>query len=350
MSQRIPGTGGLSARIAFICVFLAILGLETYVLVLAYREDDVVLPTKFGNFERARALLKDDKESEEFCFAAVGDIRGHGKFEQIFDELKDEPLSFMFLVGDSVRNGTPGRHRWLKARWAELDPPFPVFYVVGNHDINREKFPIDKFEETYGPANFWFGYKGCLFIALRVTGRPSPIEIDETLTFLESVLESQRHRYRKVFVFMHVPPVSSPKLSEKNVERSDEYIALFDRFRVDYVISGHYHRYGRIKLKDTVYIITGGGGSDLEEHKFGSFHHAVIIKVGLNSISEDIVSVDAQNSVIDGLRRFALAETRPWMNDHLILFLFLNGGIFACCFWLLRGIFLQINQWRAQRN
>lgn len=347
MPQKILRTGKLSAQIAFICVFLTILGLEVYVLVLAYGEDDAALPTKFGNFERVRALLKDDKESVEFRFAAIGDIRGHGKFEQIFEELEDEPLSFMFLLGDSVRSGTPERHRWLRTRWAKLNPAFPVFYVVGNHDVRRDNFPIEKFEEAYGPANFWFGYKGCLFIALRAIKKPS---IEEALAFLKSVLESQRNSYGRVFVFMHIPPISPPEFSERNVKRSDEFIALFDRFRVDYVISGHHHRYGRIKLGNTVYLITGGGGSDLEEYKFGRFHHAVVIKVGPNFISEDIVPVDAKDSAMDGLRRFALAETRPWVDNHLVLFLFLNAGILACCFWLLRGIFLQINQWRVAKN
>ena len=51
---------------------------------------------------------------------------------------------------------------------------FPVFYVVGNHDVDAETFPISEFETNYGPTNFSFDYCGCLFIVLRILNEPYP--------------------------------------------------------------------------------------------------------------------------------------------------------------------------------
>jgi hypothetical protein len=321
----------LSSMLAVVLLF------EVYTLVVVYTEGKAPLPATFGNFERVRALLGGDEQREEFSFCAVGDTqRGQETFEEICKALKDEPISFMVLLGDCVRKGTEGYHRFLRCEWAEeFSLPLPVFYVVGNHDIDREKFPISRFEEIYGPTIFSFDYQGCLFIVLRILNRPYPTR--ESLEFLDSLLSARRKDYRKIFIFMHIPPPVSSAFPARPFENEKELVGLFDRYRVDYVIAGDYHGHARIKIKDTVYLVTGGGGAHLERGKFGRFHHALVITVGPNWVSERILHVNRMKNIEDRAEELALAEVNPWMEKNWPVAILLNVGILGILFWAFRG-------------
>ena len=320
----------LSFMLALLLLF------EIYIFIIVYTEGNAPLPANIGNFERVRALLVDDEQREEFSFAVVGDPSGTETFEQIAYALQNEPLSFMVLLGDCVRKGTVDYHRFFRCEWAEELPlPFPVFYVVGNHDIDRERFPISQFEELYGPTNFSFAYHECLFIVLRIL--PKPYSTKESLVFLEPLLSACRHNYEKVFVFMHIPPPVLSDFSARSFDNAEELVALFNRFYVDYVITGDYHGYARVKIKNTTYIVTGGGGGQLERHKFGKFHHAVIIKVGPHSVSEQILQVNSTGGIEDTIEQSILAEAYPWIKGNLVLTILINAIIVGSLFWAVRG-------------
>ena len=324
------------SKVLLLCALLALLAFEAYTIIVFYVEGQADLPPTFGNFQRVRDLLADDKPREQFSFAVVGDTKGHGTFEVIRENLSSEPLSFMVLLGDSVRAGTPGYHSYLRAEWAEGSPvPFPVFYVVGNHDVDPQRFPISEFEKNYGPTNFSFEYQECLFVVLRVIGQAQLM--DESCRFLESQL-SNRDKYRKIFVFMHKPPLVLPESLGEDMYNAQEVLSLFDRYRVDYVIAGDYHGYARVKRKNTVYLVSGGGGAHLKEVKYGAFHHAVVVTVGPDSVSERILFADRSEDIEDALERYALGELYPWLKDNYVLAIILNGAILTLCFWLLRSL------------
>jgi len=311
---------------------------EVYTLIVGYTESNASLPETFGNFKRVRALLAGDGKGEEFSFAVAGDIRGRGTFERISESLKGEPLSFMLLLGDCVLDGPDiqGYHSYLKAEFSkELATPFPIFYVVGNHDVDKEKFPLSRFEKDYGPTNFSFDYNGNLFIVLRILPKPYPTK--ESLDFLESLLSSRRGDYDKVFVFMHIPPPVSSDFSGRAFENPEKLVALFDKFRVNYVITGDYHGYARVKVRNTVYLITGAGGEHIKKRKFGGFYHAIVIKVGPDSVSERILFVNRSADFEDTLEMNALAAVYPWLKKNRSLTIILNIIILGLCFFAVRG-------------
>jgi hypothetical protein len=330
----------------FLFFMLAVVLLfEAYTFVVVYTKGNSALPAMFGNFERVRALLVDDEQREEFSFCVVGDTQGGQEtFEEIFERLKDEPISFMVLLGDCVRKGTEDYHRFLRCEWSkEISLPFPVFYVVGNHDVNGQKFPISRFEEMYGPTVFSFEYQGCLFIVLRILDRPYSTK--ESLAFLESLLSGQPHDYRKVFVFMHIPPPVSSDFSARRFENEKELVALCNRYCIDYVIAGDYHGYARVKVGNTVYLVTGGGSAHLEMRKFGRFHHALVITVGPHSVSEKILFVNRMQNIEDRAEELAVAEVYPWMKKHWHVAIILNAGILSMLFWAFRGLLR--NRWTS---
>ena len=322
-------------KVLLLSVLLALLAFEAYTVIVFHVEGRADLPPNFGNFQRVRDLLADDKPAEQFSFAVAGDTKSKGTFEVIRQRLSSEPLSFMVLLGDCVRDPTPACHSYFRAEWAEGSPvPFPVFSVVGNHDVDPQRFSISDFEKNYGPTNFSFEYQECLFIVLRVIGEVNLTH--ESYRFLESQL-SGRDKYRKVFVFMHCPPLILPESLDDGPHHLQDVLSLFDKHRVDYVIAGHYHLYSRTKRNNTVYLVSGGGGSHLKDVKYGVFHHAVVITVGPNSVSERIFYVDRNESMEDTLERYAMTGLYPWMKENYVLAIILNALILSFCFYLFRA-------------
>ncbi|MBN1253863.1 MAG: metallophosphoesterase [Deltaproteobacteria bacterium] len=329
-------------------MFLSVLAVEVYAVITVLTEGNAVLPANFGNFERVRALLADNKDPEQFSFAVAGDIQGTGTFEHLAELLKNENVAFLVLLGDCVRNGRSSYHQYFQAELAkELCMPYPTFYVVGNHDViknvKKDDFSISRFEKMYGPTNFFFEYQGCLFIVLRILDKPHYSTL-ESLAFLESVLSARRGDYHKVFVFMHIPPPVSTDFAARQFENPDRFIFLCDKFKVDYVIAGDYHGYARVQRGNTVYLVTGGGGAHLEKEKPGAFHHAVLITVYPQTVSERILAVERNEDFEDMIERWAIAEAYPWMKKHCGITILLNVGVIGC------GIFLILKALKLRRS
>jgi hypothetical protein len=329
-------------------MLLLVLVFEVYALITVDTEGNAPLPETFGNFERVRSLLKTDGRREAFSFAVAGDIQGTGTFERLAGLLRDEPISFLVLLGDCVRNGRLAYHQYFRAELAkELCFPYPTFYIVGDHDViknvKKDEFSISRFEKMYGPTNFSFEYQGCLFIALRilVKGRHST---KESLNFLESILSSRRGNYDKVFVFMHIPPPVSTDFVARKFENSDKFVSLCEKFKVNYVIAGDYHGYARVQRGDTVYLVTGGGGGHLEKKLPGNFHHAMLITVGPHTVSERIVAVERDEDLEDMIECWAIAEAYPWMRKHVWITILMNIGVIGC------GMFLICNFLKLWRS
>lgn len=317
-------------KIIFYCsssVFLLLVTLffcfETYTLFVYHFEGTKDLPLSFGNFPHNREKLTHSKQKDKFSFAVMGDTQSAGTFEEIANKLKDEPLAFTVFLGDFVRKGTEGEHNYFKAEALEFGFSYPVFFVVGNHDVDISNFPISKFEEIYGPSIFSFTYQECLFVFLRILNEPYSNK--ESLQFLERLIANDASsRHKKKFVFMHIPPPVSSDFTARQFEGADELVQLIEKLNADYVIAGDYHGYARITLGKTVYLITGGGGAHLEKNKFGYFHHALVLNVSKNHVSEKILVVNRNEKFEDSIERFALADVYSWQANNVIEVFLIN--------------------------
>ncbi len=288
---------------------------QAYVCVVQ-REGDLPLPKGFGNFPENRAVLESAPVKEEFSFAVIGDIGSVGTFERICDHLRKIPLDFTVLVGDGSYGPAEPEHRYLRAELHEYTQPCPFFYVVGNRDVSADRFPLDRFERDYGPSIFSFEYQRCLFIVLRTL--EDPFSNTDSLEYLRQFRDLPRDRYRYRFVFMHIPPPMTPLFRQRAVPEGDEFMRAFDEIGVDYVVSGHYHRYAHVRRGSTNYIVTGGGGSNLAKTPSGQFHHALILQVRPDSIEEQLVVVSVHKNLEDILEKIAITELWPMMKRHPI--------------------------------
>jgi Predicted phosphohydrolases len=292
---------------------------------LVQKEGDSPLPPLFGNFKKIRETLTDAPGKDEFGFAVVGDTKSVGVFERICEELRKTEIDFAVLLGDCSSTGTESAHRYFRAECAEeYALGCPVFYVVGNHDVDPNHFPVSRFEELYGPSIFSFEYQDCLFIVLRVMG--DPVSDRASLDFLKSFLTQGTARYRRRFVFMHIPP-PVPSFDAQKSGAPGELIPLFRQLNASYVFAGHYHGYARTEYNDTTYIVSGGGGARLDHGKLKQFHHAMVIRVGKDYVSEQIVPVPRSHDLEDRIERLAITEVYPWLSENRVAACILNAGL-----------------------
>lgn len=329
-----PSTIGLVIRVLSVFLLGLIFAFEAYTIVV-HREGDSPLPPLFGNFSANRAVLEEVTEAANFAFAVVGDTKSVGTFERISAELRETPMDFAVLLGDCSYGGTEDKHKYFRAECAdEYALPVPVFYVVGNHDVNPDDFPVRRFEEVYGPSIFSFEHRGCLFIVLRILN--TPFTNEESLAFLAKFRDVDLSKYLHTFAFIHIPPPVSPTFEARAFAKSDELVALFDELGIEYVFAGDFHGHAQSKHDRTTYIVTGGGGAHLAEAPGGQFHHATVIYVTPDSIDKRIMAVPPVNDLEDHLEKLAITEVWPWMQRNTVFASGLNvlGVIsFALLLW-----------------
>jgi hypothetical protein len=117
---------------------------------------------------------------------------------------------------------------------------------------------------------------------------------------------------------MHIPPPISSDFSARSFKGGAKLVALFNKLQVDYVFAGDFHGYARTRFGLTNYLVTGGGGARLKNKKFKQFHHAVVVTVGQDRVSERIIQVDKIDELEDALEKLAIGEVYPWLIKYRI--------------------------------
>jgi len=149
------------------------------------------------------------------------------------------------------------------------------------------------------------------------------ISNQESLRFLKTFLHKNGKQYRRRFVFMHIPP-PFPPVDSRKFKAPEELIDLFSRLKIDYIFAAHLHGYVHTDFRDSTYIVTGGGGASLDKRIGANFHHAIVIRVGKDYVSEDIVMVDGNKDFEDKLESYCITRIYPWFSKHHFAFSALN--------------------------
>lgn len=303
---------------------------EAYVLRMQ-QKTKLPTPPLWGNFQGVRDVLTNAPRKDKFSFAVAGDRQGTGIYPRIVEELRKRPVDFFVMLGDAF-TGSPEDHQFFRAQLAdEYALPFPAFYIIGNHEV--ENMSISRFEELYGPTIFSFEYQNCLFIGLRSIGES--LTDRASLDFLKSLLEKALKNYRKIFVFLHIPP-PVPTFDNRKFTAPEELISIFRRLNVDYVFAGHYHGYARTRYGDTTYIVSGGAGAQLDDDIIPQFYHAVVIEVGQDHVAERIIQIPEQYDIKNKLKKFAIAEAYPWFRQYKVVVYIFNLILFVVLIFSIR--------------
>jgi len=176
-----------------------------------------------------------------FNFVAVGDWDCTGKTKDTVENIIEQDPELVLALGDLSYNG--------KAKcWLDLIEPIAdkTKIVIGNHEVDSSKLRKDymnyfSLKEQY----YSFNYKNMHFLALSTE---IPFEAEsKQYEFAKRDLE----KYSKdpfidwIIVFYHRQIYGSASGSEHEDNFREAYHPLFDKYKVDLALQGHFHLYER---------------------------------------------------------------------------------------------------------
>jgi 3',5'-cyclic AMP phosphodiesterase CpdA len=271
-------------------------------------------PDWLGNSPDNVARLTQKVDPNNFVFYVVGDSRQMSQtFEALLRLIAPEQPDFVVHLGDFVQRPHFACHRLFIQEMAEEHFSFPVFLIPGNHEVDHEG-PVrtDDFRRLYGPACFHFFLGRNLFLFLDYwegTDQRGTVNLD----YAEQVLAQSAARAERIFLFCHAPPAGlTPLITKRGVRESERFLELVRRYRVSHVLVGHHHGYWKGERDGTTWIVSGGGGAQLEKGR-GAFHHAVRVAVENGKVTDTTVVVKRHYEPMEVAERMLLFEVWPRM-------------------------------------
>ena len=340
-------------------LFLA--GLYGWVIKLHHDYQNIPSEHLIGNKVTNIKALKE--KGLPFSFLVISDTHNSNVGETLLKVAKKEGgVSFLIHVGDFVNGPGLWDHRFfLMEMVTEIKPPFPVFLVPGNHDIDyaskikeyERRVTPEIYESLYGPRNFDFIFNSCLFITCGI----DPRNPTHYLNYLRETLSQKGVGRKYIFIFIHYPPERLVKhKGGGSLPNEEEFFRLIESYKVTTCFFGHYHGYWRGQRNGVNLVVVGGGGGRLKswQPEWGKFHHLLKITVDENLISEGmrILSGEVYHPIRTVkksicVRLFPMIENRNWILYTLAI-LFLSLGIFSVIilsrFYLKRGDTINISK------
>lgn len=231
-------------------------------------------------------------------FAVIGDRTGDaqtGIYEQIVAQVAQWQPELVLTVGDQIEgpvddSGEIAR-RWQEYQTVVAGLPAPLRLVAGNNDIGN---PVMRrlYEQRWGRPWYSFEHRGVRFIVLDNAEADSSAAMGAAqLAWLAAVLDSFRAA-RWTVVLMHRPFWAEGVLRG----RPDTLHALFRRYGVDAVFTGHYHEYFAGTIDGIRYTSVGSSGGRAEPGPTGMGFHWLQVAVDRRGITITPVT-------LDGIRR-----------------------------------------------
>ena len=314
--------------LTFLVILLSILWL-VFVLVTYFIGSSqlyVAPPQNLGNSQENLSALANRRPDRPLEFVIFGDTHSSGTFDVLMKKLSGEEFDFMIILGDFAHDPTVECHRFFWDEIRRTGLKCPIFLVAGDEDIlcattrDAATVGMGQYGCWYGPVNFSFYTKDCLFIFLyNVYGTPENFYLD----FLEGTLRSRRRGTRHTFVCMHVPPYFVlPEAPPELLEDSPRFFELLSRYNVDYCFSGHEHGYWRGRRNGVDYIKVAGGGGRLQRGGgWGLFHHVMKFSVKDALTEEELIVAPKTRGQIKRVRYFCYIYAYPFWIGHTGIFI-----------------------------
>ncbi len=216
--------------------------------------------------------------------------------------------SFWHFVGDIVDWGESDANWgdfYYALGWIPRETPFIL--LPGNHEsftIIDDKFVLGELTELWRPqftlpengpegleeTAYYIDYQGVRFVMLNGNE-----QVEAQAQWLEGVLKSNRQKWTIVSIHQ---PAYSMAYDRKNIQVKELLVPLFDRFKVDLVLQGHDHTYGRTHPLN--------GGTVTEDDEFGTVYVVSVTGTKTYPLKPESEAIMAKTGV--GIQLFQLIE------------------------------------------
>ena len=228
------------------------------------------------------ALHAVDQPKNNFRFAVIGDRTGGAQpqiYGRVWREVDLLHPDFVLNVGDTIqgREDATALDQWKELRpiWARYNH-YPLYFTPGNHDV-WSKYSRQLFERESGSkSHYSFDFQDAHFTVLD-TAIPRDLN-KEQIEFLKQDLEANRDKGPKFVIFHH--PFWIARFEAEDDEF--QFHETMRKYGVDYVISGHGHKFVRMVRDGIVYMEVGSSGGQMiggltrgEGFRDGRFYHWV---------------------------------------------------------------------------
>lgn len=261
-------------------------------------------------------------DDRPLTLVAMGDERGASSgvgiaTEAILGSVLAEAPDLVIGTGDLVPRGDR-LVDWvtLLRSHGALTAQLPYYVALGNHELVgdpearmwKQLFPIAK-------AGHFAVRHGALLLVFLNGNRPG--DAAETAFLDEQLGAAARDPgIAARFVVLHQAPLSG-SLHCGLASYMAEWVAHFERHKVDAVIAGHDHAYERLERNGVAYFVTGGAGAPLYDRgaceptdelalqRYESVHHYLLLRI----VPEPLAAVPKDGSRRRGAQISVIAKS-----------------------------------------
>lgn len=232
----------------------------------------VVLPGMFAGIQAASMA---ELKAHPVRLAILGDrTGGHtpGVYGEIVAEIERLRPDLVLTVGDMIEGYTTDTAQ-MSAEWQEyLDIvaqlSAPIYYTAGNHDITTDEM-VPHYRKFIGEPYYSFTHRGVHFVMMDNSRIENSDDFSsQQLAWLINDLEKNSESLYTI-VFHHKPFWIGTLARGK----ADTLHAIFARFGVDAVFTGHFHRYFAATYDGIDYTSIGSSGGHYIESWGGFEYH-----------------------------------------------------------------------------
>lgn len=258
--------------------------------------------------------------TQAFSFVAYGDSRpdlfgnsGHGIICNQISTTISNP-AFVLHTGDYVFQSN-FESQWDQFFWElkSIVDKAPLMATIGNHEYNEFgsdygghyfnyfHFADNSIDEFY----YSFNYSNVHVVSLNISVSDDSIPEAQVNWLIDDLNKANASSdINWIIIFFHVPLYSSGAYGYDEVA-IEAFEQIFIDYGVDLVLMGHDHQYERMYANGIQYIVTGGGGAELEVYISNNeytqysenIHHFCLIKV--DGLTLNIKAISSLGATID---------------------------------------------------
>jgi hypothetical protein len=225
-------------------------------LLLSYgRIEDITVDERFHLSSSIKSPYKDAvKGTYIYSFAFCGDphmcSKGDGCFDDLDRVIKTRQIRFVIFGGDLTYLGEECEYSNFISHTESLT--VPTYPSLGNHDIYNGGWSY--YWRYLGPSVYSFNGGNAKFVVIDSAGG----KIGESqMEWIQDQLRNNKQPL--LFVISHMPIYGNSYgvYEFPETEEKQQLIELFEKYKVDFVLQGHYHGFVDITNNGVRYITSG---------------------------------------------------------------------------------------------